>query len=77
MLCGFIELCMNKEPRFKEEWAKLPPQQCYRLIKSYRKHLLIVRAIKVDLKLMNYEPRHVGLVIFYSLSGFLQDLIEN
>ncbi len=28
----------------KEEWAKIPPQRCERLIASYRKHLIAVVA---------------------------------
>ncbi len=30
----------------KEEWAKIPPQRCERLIASYRKHLIAVDAAK-------------------------------
>ncbi len=30
----------------KEEWAKIPPQRCERLIASYRKHLIAVAAAK-------------------------------
>ncbi len=30
----------------KEEWAKFPPQQCERLIASYRKRLIAVVAAK-------------------------------
>ncbi len=30
----------------KEEWAKIPPQRCKRLIGSYRKHLIAVVAAK-------------------------------
>ncbi len=30
----------------KEEWAKIPPQQCERLIASYRKRLIAVVAAK-------------------------------
>ncbi len=30
----------------KEEWAKIPPQRCERLIASYRKRLIAVVAAK-------------------------------
>ncbi len=30
----------------KEEWAKIPPQRCERLIASYRKRLIAVVAVK-------------------------------
>ncbi len=32
----------------KEEWAKIPPQRCERLIASYRKRLIAVVAAKGD-----------------------------
>ena len=30
----------------KEEWSKIPPQRCERLIGSYHKHLIAVEAAK-------------------------------
>uniref|UniRef100_A0A8C4X270 Tc1-like transposase DDE domain-containing protein n=1 Tax=Erpetoichthys calabaricus TaxID=27687 RepID=A0A8C4X270_ERPCA len=30
----------------KDEWAKIPPERCKRLIASYRKHLIAVIAAK-------------------------------
>ena len=37
---------LNELKQHCEEWAKIPPQQCERLIKSYRQHLLQVISAK-------------------------------